>query len=80
MLKKLIQAIRYRTLRLLIGKTPVVANVDVYGGAFVTEPPGAAIHFHNSVIDGCGIMGDGSGVTRQNASQVIRKWDGLEQR
>lgn len=76
MLKNLIQKIRYRTLRLLIGQTPIVANVNVYGGAFVTEPPGATVHFHNSIPDGCSFMGEGSGITRQNASQLIRKWDG----
>jgi len=60
MIKKLIKKLHYRLLGFIIGKTPVIANVDVRG-ATLTKAPDKGIRLYSAIVSDCAFVGKGKG-------------------
>jgi len=56
-IKKFINKCRYKALGFVIGKTPVVANVDVHGATLTVKSAVGGIHPYNATISNCAFMG-----------------------
>ena len=56
-IKKFIKKLRYKALGFVIGKTPVVANVDVHGATLTVKSQTNGIHPYNATISNCAFMG-----------------------